>query len=85
MVDEKDDTKAADLVTSLSAEDVNALNSSIMNRKISLVQAEKALAQNELAEMTYKYFIVQLYLKYGLKPTDNITESGLIVREGDKK
>jgi hypothetical protein len=71
------------LVMQLSAEDKSALSLSIVNRKVSLLQAEKALAQHELAEMNYKYYIMQLYMKYGLTSEDSFNESGEILRNSN--
>ena len=51
-------------------------------RLLALAQAEKALAQNETAELAYKYVILQLYMKYGLTEADAIDESGKIIRGG---
>jgi hypothetical protein len=51
-------------------------------RQTALAQAEKALAQNETAELNYKYVILQLYMKYGLNQNDAISENGDIVRGG---
>lgn len=51
-------------------------------RQTALAQAEKALAQNETAELNYKYVILQLYMKYGLSQVDAISENGDIVRGG---
>ena len=67
----------------LSEADKLALNQIIRNKKLSLLQAEKILAQHELAEMTYKYAILQLYMKYGLTANDSITESGEIIINGN--
>ena len=52
------------------------------NKKTTLAQAEKALAQNEVAELTYKYIVLQLYMKYGLSEADAVTEAGNIIRGG---
>lgn len=59
-----------------------ALELSKANRKISLANAEKALAQNETAELGYKYVVLQLYMKYGLNETDALTEAGEIIKGG---
>jgi hypothetical protein len=56
---------------------------SAKNRKqLALAQAEKALAQNESAELAYKYIVLQLYMKYNLTEADAIDESGKILRGG---
>jgi len=54
------------------------------NKRLALAQAEKALAQNETADVSYKYMILQLYMKYGLTAQDAIDESGNIIRGGAK-
>lgn len=60
-----------------------ALELSKANRKTALAQAEKALAQNETAELAYKYVVLQLYMKYGLTQADTINEAtGEITRGG---
>ena len=59
-----------------------ALELAKANRKTALAQAEKALAQNETADLAYKYVILQLYMKYGLTEADAITEAGEIVKGG---
>jgi hypothetical protein len=51
-------------------------------RKTALANAEKALAQNETAELQYRYTILQLYMKYGLSEQDAINEQGEILRGG---
>ena len=72
------------LPTRLSEEDRQSLSQSIMNRKMALLQAEKTLAQHELAEANYKNFVLQVYMKYGLKTTDTVTENGDIVYSSNK-
>lgn len=49
-------------------------------RQTALALAEKALAQNETAEISYKYIILQIYMKYGLTEADAINENGEIMR-----
>lgn len=66
----------------LSEVDRLALELSKANRRIALVQAEKAIAQNETSEMAYKYVVLQLYMKYGLTEFDAISEAGDILRGG---
>lgn len=51
-------------------------------RKTALAEAKTALAQNDNAELSYKYVILQLYMKYGLTDADAISEAGDIVRGG---
>lgn len=59
-----------------------ALELAKSNRKTVLAQAERALAQNETAELAYKYVVLQLYMKYGLTEADAISENGEILRGG---
>lgn len=72
-----------DLARQLSNDDLHALTVMLLNRKVGLLAAEKSLAQHELSEMTYKYNILQLYMKYGLSAKDAITEAGEIIRKGE--
>lgn len=51
-----------------------------MNRKLALAQAEKALAENNAAELSYKYIILQMYMKYGMTSEDALDEQGNIHR-----
>lgn len=68
----------------LSELDKMALELAKANRRTALAQAEKALAQNESSELSYKYLILQLYMKYGLNSEDAIAENGDIIRGGAK-
>src|SRR6185436_5942052 len=52
------------------------------NKKTALAYAEKALAQNETAELAYKYVVIQLYMKYNLTEADAINEFGEIIKNG---
>lgn len=53
-------------------------------RQTALAEAKTALANNENSELTYKYLVLQLYMKYGLTHEDAISESGEIIRGGAK-
>lgn len=65
----------------LSQADFSALEIAKLNRKVALKEAEKALAQNESADMSFKYVILQLYMKYKLDVTgDAISDDGKIMR-----
>lgn len=68
----------------MSDVDRMALELAKSRRETALAEAKTALAQNEKAELSYKYVILQLYMKYGLSESDAITESGDIVRGGAK-
>lgn len=69
----------------LSEQDKHILDLVKMKRALAVANAEKALAQNETAEMAYNNLVLQLTFKYGLKEKDLITEAGEIVRGGLKK
>jgi hypothetical protein len=59
-----------------------ALELAKSQRQTALAEAKTALAQNEKAELAYKYVVLQLYMKYGLTERDAISEAGEIIRGG---
>lgn len=61
-----------------------ALELSKMNKRLAQAAAEKALAQNETADLHYKYTVLQIYMKYGLTPSDSIDENGNIIKNADQ-
>jgi hypothetical protein len=70
----------------LSDLDKMTLEVARMQRRLVIANTEKALAQNEASEATFKCVVLQLYLKYGLDPaTDKIDENGNIQRASNKK
>ena len=71
-------------VVKLQEVDRLALELSKANRRTAVAQAEKALAQNETAELAYKYVVLQIYMKYGLTENDAIKEDGSILPGGNK-
>jgi hypothetical protein len=62
--------------------DKMALELAKSRRQTALAEAKTALAQNENAELAYKYVVLQLYMKYGLTERDAISENGDIIKEG---
>lgn len=72
------------LITQIQDVDKMALELAKSRRHVALAQAEKALAQNETAEIAYKYVVLQLYMKYGLSETDAIDDNGKILRGAPK-
>ena len=66
----------------LSDVDRMALELARQRRQTALAEAKTALAQNENAELAYKYVVLQLYMKYGLTDADAISETGEIVKGG---
>jgi len=69
----------------LAQEDKHALEMAKMNRKLALSAAEKALAENNAAEISYKYVVLQIYMKYGLTESDAIDEQGFVLRGANAK
>jgi hypothetical protein len=59
-----------------------ALELARQRRQTALAEAKTALAQNDNAELAYKYVVLQLYMKYGLTDADAISEAGEIVKGG---
>ena len=51
-------------------------------KKLALANAEKAIAQNDLADMKYRNVVLELYVRYGLGVTDAINEDGTIIKNG---
>jgi len=71
---------------SLKIEETDRLLLEISKQKrlTALANAEKALAQNEAAELAYKYVVLQLYVKYSLTSEDALNEDGSIIKGGAK-
>lgn len=59
-----------------------ALELAKSKRQTALAEAKTALANNENAELSYKYVVLQLYMKYGLTERDAISENGDIIKDG---
>jgi hypothetical protein len=59
-----------------------ALELAKSRRQTALAEAKTALANNENAELAYKYIVLQLYMKYGLTDRDAISEAGEIIKDG---
>jgi hypothetical protein len=66
----------------LSEVDKLSLDLARAKRQTVLAEAKTALANNDNAELSYKYLILQLYMKYGLTAADAISEAGDIVLGG---
>jgi len=66
--------------TCISDADALALERARMHLKLITKDSERALAENKSAEMQYKYLVLQVYLKYGLKENDALDEQGNIHR-----
>lgn len=72
----------ADAPAKLSDLDRMALELARQQRLTALADAKAAIAQNEKAELSYKYVVLQIYMKYGLTDADAISETGDIVKNG---
>ena len=66
----------------LAEVDKMALELAKERRKTALAEAKNAMSQSELAELSYKYVVMQIYLKYGLTEADALNENGDILRGG---
>ena len=76
-------TPVAPVMTERLAEvDRMALELAKSKRQTALAEAKTALANNDNAELSYKYIVLQLYMKYGLTEADAISEAGEIIRGG---
>ncbi len=70
---------------SLSVEDKHHLEVAKVRRQLVLSQAEKALAQNEAADVSFKYLILQLHVKYHITDVDGLDDNGNIFRNVKKQ
>lgn len=70
------------VVERVAETDRMALELAKANKRTALAQAEKALSQNETAELNYKYVILQIYMKYGMNENDALGEDGTVLRGG---
>lgn len=69
----------------LLPEDKQVLEKAKLQRQLAVKEAEKALAENNAAELQYKYLILQLYMKYGMTALDALDEQGNIHRNYQQK
>lgn len=76
----KTDEVSPKKASTLSPEDKATLELAKTNRKLAVAVAEKALAENQVAELSFKNLILQLYMKYGLTEQDGIDEQGNLLR-----
>lgn len=47
------------------------------------VKVDLALAESNLAEMTYRYAILQTFHKYNMSSLDSLSEDGTIIKNGN--
>lgn len=64
----------------LSEADRHVLEVANLNMKVARSNAEKAIAENNSADVSYRYVVLQLYMKYGLTSSDALDEKGVIHR-----
>jgi len=62
--------------------DKMALDLAKERRLTALAEAKTAIAKSENAELSFKYVVLQLYMKYGLTSNDAISEEGAIIKNG---
>jgi hypothetical protein len=74
------DQSDAGTVERISDNDRFAMELLKLNRKVSLLEAEKAILSSQNADANYKYAVLQLYMMYGLSQNDTIDDSGKIIR-----
>lgn len=65
--------------TKLSPDDKVALDLAKAKRDLAVAQAEKMVAQSETADVSFKYLVLQIYMKYKLTEKDGIDEAGNII------
>lgn len=87
MTEENQETLASEDVLAAPQEklldvDKMAIDLSKSRRETALAEAKAALANNEKAELAYRYTVLQVYMKYGLTANDAINENGDIIRGG---
>jgi len=80
MVPNTNSVPAPKPVESLSEADKHVLEVASLNMKLARSNAEKAIAENNSADVSYRYVVLQLYMKYGLTSTDALDEKGVIHR-----
>ena len=78
----EEETAASTTPQKISELDRMVLEVARSNKRATQARAEKALAENQTAELSYRYAILQLYMKYGLTPADAISEDGSILVGG---
>jgi len=69
------------VVEKISEQDKLSITLGKLEKEKVYAQAEKAIAQNDLAEQKFKNLVLMLYLKYKLDMADQIQDDGTIVRK----
>jgi hypothetical protein len=85
MTEEKPTPDNAPPTETILSDDLNSINLAKANKQLALAEAKTALAKNENADLSYKYTVLQVYMKYRLDESDVITDEGIIKRGANKK
>ncbi|HEY5268664.1 MAG TPA: hypothetical protein VII94_06120 [Candidatus Saccharimonadales bacterium] len=64
--------------------DVDKLNLDLAKSKnqAAIAEAKAAIAEAKIAELSYRYTVLQIYMAYGLTAADAISDAGEIIRGG---
>jgi hypothetical protein len=66
----------------MSEEDRLNLELAKSRKETAMAMAKEAVAKSEVADIAYKYIILQLYMRYGLDQNDAISEDGSLIKGG---
>lgn len=64
----------------VSDADLLSLERANLKRQVAQANAQKAIAESETAEMTYKTVVMQIFMKYKMNESDTMTQEGVINR-----
>ena len=70
--------------TKITQEELDHLNSLTELKASAQSAAEKALLKHENAELQYKNFVLQIYMKYKLSMEDNVSPDGTFIKANDQ-
>jgi len=59
----------------ISEEDRLKIELAKAKKQNAILNAQKAIAQNETADIAFKYTVLQVYMKYGLSSDDSIDDN----------
>lgn len=82
MVEENKDVNLQVANEKISDVDRMTLELAKAKKETALAEAKTALANNEKADLSYRYVVLQIYMKYGMTDKDALSEAGEIVRGG---
>ena len=78
-------TMASTSVERLAETDRLTLDLAKSKYETAVANTERAQAKQESAELAYRYFVLQLFTKYGLTASDAVKDDGTIVRDGNSQ